>query len=168
MSKPLHRPFVEAIANFYHGEWTFTGTRKGMNVMQSLLMARILKAGAPLILRHGAAYGADRETHALWREYELPLADVWPADEKSAALFRGQNRVIVHPVMPPLDRNVEMVKRSSFIVGAPHTNQEEQRSGTWHTLRRALANKVPTLIVWPDGKLTLYFQDSLQRLVFDD
>lgn len=168
MRKPLHRGFAESIAKFYQGEWTFTGTRKGMNGAQSLLMGRILKAGAPLVLRHGAAYGADRETHALWRELELPLADVWPADEKSAALFRGQPRVVVHPVMPPLDRNVEMVKRSRFIVGAPHTNQEEQRSDTWHTLRRAFANKVPTLIVWPNDKLTLYYQDSLQRLVFDD
>jgi hypothetical protein len=168
MKNPLHRPFAEAIAEFYHGEWAFTGTRAGMNPVQTKLMRRVLEAGKPLILRHGGSFGADYMTHGIWRELGLPMADVWPADEKRAELFRGQKRVVMHPVMPPLDRNVEMVKRATFVVGAPHTNKEEQRSGTWQTLRYALSTKKPTLIVWPDNRLTLYFQDSLKRLILED
>lgn len=165
---PLHRSFTDAIAEFYHGEWTFTGTRKGMNDIQQAHVRQILTAGAPLVLRHGGAVGSDTEMHAIWRECRLPgIVDVWPSDVKRRDVFAGQAHVRLNPIMEPLLRNVEMVKRAQFVFGTPHLNRQT-RSGTWHTLGYAMSRKVPTLIVWPDGKFTLYHQNSLQRLVTED
>lgn len=149
-----------------NNEWGFTGTRAGMKVAQARIVRAVLKLGSPAIVRHGAAFGADREFHAIWRE-ELPrrFADVWPADQSHVKLYDGQNNVHVNPVMPPLDRNVEIVKRSVFLVAAPHTQQEEQKSGTWHTIRQARHNDKPILIVWPNGVMTFDYRKRLVRVV---
>jgi len=147
-------------------EWGFTGTRAGMTEKQKDLTRACLTLGQPAIIRHGAAYGADREFHAIWRE-ELPrrFADVWPADDKSRKLFDDQDNVAVNPVLPPLQRNEEIVKRSKYMIATPHTQQEELRSGTWATVRCARRLEKPCLIIWPNGVMTLDFQKFLVRIV---
>ena len=163
MNKPTTRTLISLMDEWGKEEWGFTGTRAGMTERQKDNSRAALMLGKPAIIRHGAAFGSDREFHAIWRE-ELPdrFADVWPADSKSAKLFDDQDNVAVNPVMPPLDRNVEIVKRSKFIIATPHTEQEEQRSGTWSTIRHARRLKVPVLILWPRGNMTL---DHLKFLV---
>lgn len=166
---PQSVALVDAVAEYYHGEWGFTGTRAGMRAFQVAMVRRVLKRGQPIVLRHGGAFGADFEAHAMWREVcEKSACDVWPADEKRAQLFRGQARVKVEPVMPPLERNVEIVKRSKFLLATPNKEHEEQRSGTWQTIREALRLNLPVLIVWPESKrLTLYLEKRLHRVTYD-
>lgn len=160
---------VDAIAEHYHGEWGFTGTRAGMRAFQVAMVRRVFDKGQPIVLRHGGAFGADFEAHALWREVcKKSACNVWPADAKRAALFEGQPRVKVEPVMPPLDRNIEIVKRSKFLVATPNKEQEEQRSGTWQTIREALKLNLPVLIIWPESKrLTWCFESKLHRVLYD-
>lgn len=170
MKKPESAPkmLVEEIAKFYHGEWGFTGTRAGMHAFQIAMVRRVFRAGQPIVLRHGGAFGADFEAHAMWREVcKTSACNVWPADAKRAALFMGQERVKVEPVMPPLDRNIEIVKRSTFLVATPSKEVEEQRSGTWQTIREAAKINVPVLIIWPlSQRLTLWFESKLHRVSY--
>lgn len=167
--EPAPKSLVEEIANYYHGEWGFTGTRAGMRAFQLAITRRVFKAGQPLVLRHGGAFGADFEAHATWREVcKKSVADVWPADAKRARIFEGQERVKVEPVMAPLDRNVEIVKRSKFLIATPHTEKEELRSGTWQTIREAAKINLPILIIWPESqRLTLWYESKLFRVTFD-
>lgn len=171
MKKPEPAPvaLIDAIAEYYHGEWGFTGTRAGMRAFQVAMVRRVLEHGQPIVFRHGGAFGADFEAHAMWREVcKKSAADVWPADAKRASIFEGQDRVKVEPIMPPLDRNKEIVKRSRFLVATPHKEQEEQRSGTWQTIREAFKLDLPVLIIWPESKrLTLYLEKTLRRVTYD-
>lgn len=166
MRRTFSQSFTAAVAEYYHGEWGFTGTRKGMTPVQSEHVRDLFAAGLPIHLHHGGAFGADTQAHAAWREL-VPdsLCTVWPADEKRAAIFRGQRHVKVMPVMDPLERNREIVTFSGFLVATPHTNQEEQRSGTWATIRTALARKKSVLIVWPGGRFTLCRDGKYHRIV---
>lgn len=159
----------KVLTEFFEEEWGFTGTRAGMTLRQGAVMREALKIGKPAIIRHGASYGADFEFHAMWRE-ELPkrFADVWPCQLSRAKLFDGQNNVAVNPLMPPLQRNEEIVKRSKFLLAAPHREMEEQRSGTWATIRCARRLKVPILIVWPRGILTLDRDHFLSRVTLEN
>lgn len=163
---PLHRKFDHAIADFYRGEWMFVGTRAGMNEQQSVIVRSALNKGSPLVLRHSGEWGAETECHAMWRELELPLCDVWPCDTKRVIVFQNQPRVHVNPTMTDLMASMEMVKRSAFVIGAPHTNSQEQ-SKTWQVLGQAMSRHTSVMIVWRNGKITLYHDNSLQRLVID-
>jgi hypothetical protein len=158
---------LDAVAEHYRGEWGFTGTRKGMSPAQQTNLRSVMKNGMPMVFSHGGAHGADSEAHAIWREEmrgQDVMALVWPADEQRAVLFQGEKRTRVHPVMPPLDRNREIVKRAMFLVACPHEEQELQRSGTWMTIRIAFALKKPVLILWPSGRCTLCRDGRYQRL----
>jgi hypothetical protein len=158
---------IADVIRAYRGkEWGFTGTRAGMSTTQHGWCRKLLDKGHPSVFRHGGAFGADTQVHAIWKELKLSgHADVWPADDKRRALFLNQPRVTVKDVMNPLTRNEEIVSRVGFLVAAPHTQGEVQRSGTWHTIRFAIRNEVPTLILWPDGKLTLHRDKILHRVV---
>lgn len=166
MNKPKVRLLADLMNEWHEGEWGFTGTRAGMTRDQLDLARKCLVLGKPTIIRHGAAYGADQQFHALWRE-ELKdrFVDVWPADGKTAKLFSEQDNVAVNPPMPPLTRNDEIVKRSKYMIATPHTQQEELRSGTWATVRRARTAEVPVLILWPNGVMTLDHMKFLTRIV---
>lgn len=161
----LHRSFTESVAEFYHGEWMFVGTHKGLNDAQRGHIRRIFAAGAPLVLRHRGEHGGDMEAHAIWSELRLPLVDVWPATEKRARLFHNVGRVHANAPMTLRMSAIEVLKRSTLLVAAPHSNKEEHGTETWQVLAQAMTMKKPALIVWPNGLLTLYYQDSLQRVV---
>lgn len=164
MTRPTHMPLDDVLKDFLKLEWGFTGTRAGMKVAQLMRVQTILKRGKPHIVRHGCAFGADTEFHAVWREHSNQFADVWPASEDRAALFRDQQNVFVQPVMPPLMRNEEIVKRDALLIAAPHTSREELRSGTWTTIRCARNLNRPIIILWPSGLMTYDADRFLSRI----
>lgn len=154
------------ISDYKEQEWGFTGTRAGMSTAQHGWCRRLLHKGAPVTFRHGGAFGADTQVHAIWRELRLKGgAEVWPADEKRKAMFLHQARVVVREVMNPLARNEEIVSHSQFLFAAPHAQHEVVRSGTWHAIRFGIRNKRPTLILWPNGQMTLHRDGILYRVV---
>ncbi len=158
--------FPTVISFYGKKDWGFTGSRAGMTAVQYDWCRKLLKAGQPDVLRHGGAFGADTQVHALWREERTSgKCEVWPADDKRHAMFLNQRNVIVQTVMGPLYRNQEIVTRSTFLFATPHTQHEVIRSGTWHTVRHAAKANVPTLICWPNGKLTLHRDGILYRII---
>jgi len=159
------KSLMNLISEHFETEWGFSGTRAGMSHTQYEIIRVCLSIGKPAIVRHGGAHGSDTEFHALWRE-ECPLrfADIWPADQARVKLFDGQDHVAMNSVRPPLTRNEEIVKRSTFLIAAPHSQKEELRSGTWTTVRMARRIHVPVLIVWPNGVMTLDHEKFLTRI----
>lgn len=58
---------------------------------------------------------------------------------------------VVHEPRPPLERNRDVVDASDVLLACPGGMAEEQRSGTWATIRYARKAGKPVVIVWPDG-----------------
>jgi hypothetical protein len=163
-----HEPITidHVIKAYARQEWGFTGTRSGMSVAQHGWCKRLLTQGKPSVFRHGGAYGADTQVHAIHRDQRVPgRVIVYPADAKRHALFINQQNVQVNDIREPLTRNLDIVGSSAFIIGTPHTQHEIIRSGTWHTIRAALRAEKPTLVLWPNGQMTLHRDGILYRVV---
>src|SRR6185295_3683952 len=74
----------------------------------------------------------------------------WPAMQSKAAIAAsGQMRAC----RKPLDRNHDIVDETQMLIAAPK-GPEEQRSGTWATVRYARKLGRRIVIVWPDGEVS--------------
>lgn len=142
----------------------FTGTRKGFTEAQReglrLLMAWLTDTGGSLPLpgvpqvvgHHGQAEGADEAFWLICRELGWGI-EMWPALHTTA-----ETGLIVHPKevlhLPdePLRRNRKIVDVTEALIACPASRREEQRSGTWATVRYARSKRRPIYMVWPDGE----------------
>ena len=128
----------------------FTGTQKGMTDAQSDTVRQILGANFTpgSVFIHGGCIGADDEAamqagnigYELWC---LP-SDI---DNKRGNIYS----FVTLPQQPPLDRNIHIVQMCEYLIAVPKHASEQQRSGTWHTIRRARALDRNHVIVWPSG-----------------
>lgn len=128
----------------------FTGTQKGLEEKQLKTLEIVLVTLMPGEVHHGDCIGADTQCHQIIRR----------------ALQR--TKIIIHPPInidkrefnagddtyqPKgyLNRNDDIVKSSNVVIGCPETKKMKIRSGTWYTIRQAIRQKVPVLIIYPDG-----------------
>lgn len=140
----------------------FTGTRQGMTTAQRAALPSVL-AALPERVLHGGADGADTQFHDWICKQPIPcgvVIHVYPAGSfsfhhwngfiKTSTFFTGRD-MIVHPYDDPLARNRLMAQRCDALLATPATAEEENRSGTWATIRYARkAGKLITIIE-PDG-----------------
>lgn len=106
------------------------------------------------IIRIGCAQGADEEFyHIVRRLAPTVLMEFYPCEFTRLrwAMRACRSEEIVHPVRPPLERNRTMVDASTYLVAGVKHYVEQQRSGTWATVRYARKRQVPYLLVYPDG-----------------
>jgi hypothetical protein len=116
----------------------FTGTRTGMTDWQKRRLRQFLRHFRPDEFHHGDCVGADAQAHKLVRE-TLPDCTIviHPGDIPNLrANCKGD---ITLSVLPCLHRNTLIVSATDEMVAAPETDEEQQRSGTWATIRRARA-----------------------------
>ena len=136
----------------------FTGTREGMTAEQRGTFRAILNSPSrPLIMSafsHGACVGADSDAVEIVHECCKDAVIVaFPGHmprmtcQRSLSLSR-----IIHKPHDTLDRNRDIVDSSMILVACPK-GPEQDRSGTWFTVRyaRTLAD-VRIVVIWPDGK----------------
>ena len=113
----------------------FTGTRQGMSRAQRLQFERVLEwlGARDCVVHHGDAVGADSEADQIAHERGVP--------------------VVAHPATPggALARNREIVAAVDIVVAAPRLDREERRSGTWATVRYALAAGKPVVLLARDS-----------------
>jgi hypothetical protein len=122
-------------------EVAFTGTREGMTPAQLAAMSAQIALVAPTTFHHGDCIGAvGAEIHG------------HPSTLEHLRAFRKCH--INYEPAPPLERNRLMVNMSSILFAAPK-GPEEQRSGTWSTVRFARKRGREIRLVWPDGSVQL-------------
>lgn len=132
----------------------FTGTREGITAAQRGAFAALVVA--PDEFHHGCCFGAD-EWAAIMVYDTSPFTRVigHPSNIKSMtsepALARCHE---IHDPKPPLERNRAIVDACETLIACPKGMAEEQRSGTWATVRHARKRGKQILIVWPDGTVT--------------
>jgi hypothetical protein len=132
----------------------FTGTRHGMTDAQrrGVDQAFCDAIGGDVHLRvvahHGDCTGADAQFHIIAEQYGAMTVGHIPNEDKWRAF--AQSDSTLEP-LPYLQRNEAIVEESTHMIAAPAEMTEQQRGGTWATIRMARRAKKPLIIVYPDG-----------------
>lgn len=131
----------------------FTGTQEGMTRAQEDTLQVIFDtiAPGPHIFNHGDCIGSDAQAHihALSRNCDVHLHP--PDDPSKRAFCEGSTHV--YDLKPYLVRNKWIVDccAQGVLIATPAGFTEEQRSGTWSTIRYARQKGRRIIIIWPDG-----------------
>lgn len=130
----------------------FTASRDGAADAQDEAMCHWMANRPNAELHHGDCIGGDNSAYLYarflsWRTVAHP-AKVHP----SLRAFTLSDEI--RPVKPPLDRNRDIVDETTELVALPK-GPEEQRSGTWATVRYARKCQRQITIIWPDGSVTV-------------
>lgn len=127
----------------------FTGSRSGITVWQRFLLRWFLyECYTVTEAHHGNCLGAD----SVFAELVYPRFPTvaHPCDIVALQLTR-ETAHAYRPVKPSLQRNQDIVNECDVLIACPDTMQEQQRSGTWSTVRYARRVKKPCWILFPDG-----------------
>jgi hypothetical protein len=117
----------------------FTGTREGMSRDQARQLRWLLDALLDSHLADGEFHYGTHATVAL-------LAD---GEAAQIAAELGVKALVPHHAFhgQELARNRRMVAQIDLLVAAPLTDAEEQRSGTWATVRYARERGIPVVML---------------------
>jgi hypothetical protein len=133
----------------------FTGTRDGLTVhQQGTLFELLTSLPRPPRIHHGNCVGADEQFAFLCRlawDSPDPEEHSYPCNIAGLQSYDTTPDVI-YPVAPPLVRNRHIVSACTLLLACPK-GPEEQRSGTWSTIRCGRRLGRPIYIVWPDGNI---------------
>jgi hypothetical protein len=132
----------------------FTGTREGMTTEQIVKFVVCITEFEPTTFRHGCCVGADEQAAVAVRQIRGESCQIigHPAPLGRFVSDKAERQCDdVLPDEPPLDRNHRIVDMSDFLIACPK-GPEEQRSGTWATIRFARKVGKPVIIIAPDGE----------------
>jgi len=131
----------------------FTGTQEGPTTwMQPLAFERVITALQPTVFTHGDCVG-----------WDAAAARIVAATQPACQIFKYPSNIIAKtanapgiPAAPPQDplvRDWDIVKTTWILVACPKEANEEQRSGTWATVRRARKLGKTVVIIARDGRI---------------
>lgn len=130
----------------------FTGTQAGMTAEQRLAFARLLQSLQASEFHHGDCIGSDAQAHQIAQLLKVPALHIWPPLANAKRAF--MKGATLHAAAGYIERNHSIVASVDVLVGAPRLQgKEEQRSGTWATIRQARRTHKPIFIVWPNGEV---------------
>jgi hypothetical protein len=131
-----------------------TGSREKPTGVQVRNCRQWIEDNKPQELHHGGCVGAD-EAVAQIGACHTPKCVCHPPLERSlASQYAIQISDQCLPDKPYEDRNQDIVNICDILLAMPKTMKEEQRSGTWMTVRMARRAKKPIVFFWPDGTVT--------------
>lgn len=123
----------------------FTGARVGMTTDQRKIVIQILKSYDPFILHHGDCIGADAEVHVIvctqFKDSGIvihpPKVDRYRAFCKCDTYHKPKDFTV---------RDRDIVNDTVILIGTPKSF-DQNRSGTWYTIRYAKRMKKPVIII---------------------
>lgn len=129
----------------------FTGNRYGLRPDQKTQIEDLLDKYDHITVSHGDCVGSDTDFHKLCMRYKRVHPEktvkihIYPPDNPVLRAFNKGD--VVMPEKQYLDRNMDIIKNCSVLIGCPvDKNKEELRSGTWSTIRQARKLKLTTYI----------------------
>jgi len=130
----------------------FTGTRNGMTDAQRASvrsLVRLFAAQGIATAHHGDCVGADEEFHEIVDEAGLDITGHPPIDQSMRAFcsFDTEREPAEYLV-----RNRRIVDECEVVIAAPFEMVEQQRGGTWSTIRYARRVR-KARVVLPDGSV---------------
>lgn len=137
----------------------FTGTQRGMTGAQKFTIGTMLSDTESITFAvHGDCIGSDCEFDYLCAIRSINII-AHPCDIEAKRAhceeLHAEYPYYFHAraPRPPLERNQTIVDEVDVLIVAPAGFEEEVRSGTWATVRRARRRGIPIFIVLPDGKM---------------
>lgn len=136
-----------------------TATRKGLTNPQIACASYLMLKINPELMHHGCAEGGDRQLDEMARVAGVKRLGFPSFDNQENWATRRDSGLAVYrsgrtgDLLSTAERN-EVISRAEFFIGFPAGFEEEQRSGTWQTIRMRGRTKHPYLIAWPDGSYT--------------
>lgn len=134
----------------------FSGTQKGMTEPQAeqvwgMIAAIALIYGQKVNAHHGLCVGADYQFHVMCRGFVIPIIGHPPVNKSKVAKFNMLDFAYLWDDKDYLDRNTDIVDCSTAFIATPGEMEEQLRSGTWSTIRKAKRKGIRGSIVFPDG-----------------
>lgn len=135
----------------------FSGTQKGMTEPQmeevwNIIVASSLIFSDKINAHHGLCVGADYQFHTICHAWSIPIIGHPPINKSKVAKFNMLEFAYLWDDKEYLDRNTDIVDCSTSFIGAPGEFEEQLRSGTWSTIRKAKRKAgMRGVIVFPDG-----------------
>lgn len=126
----------------------FTGTQEGMSDLQLKLLRDMLSAAVKdceVVFHHGDCVGADEQAHEIALTLGCKIHIHPPLNSSKRAFCDAWD--VMYGENPYLVRNKDIVNSSIGLIAAPKTDKEEQRSGTWSTVRYATKINKPIIIL---------------------
>ena len=137
----------------------FTGTQAGMGLLQKRIFCGIINHIKPSAFHHGDCCGADADAHKIIQAMGIPIVIHPPSDSKKRAwcpLVLTRAPALSDKCLKAkqyIPRNHDIVDAADFMIGIPRLKFEEQRSGTWATIRYSRKIHKDCCIIYPDGFL---------------
>lgn len=131
----------------------FTGTQQRTPKAQREMLATVLTdfwRRGTLWMHNGDCIESDEIAGAIWRGLGGML-HLHPPSISTKRAFQASDRL--EDPKPYLVRNHDIVDASNALVAVPAGFAEEQRSGTWATIRYARKSRMPIVIILPDGSI---------------
>jgi hypothetical protein len=135
----------------------FTGTRDGMTADQLAAMATWLSCRPDVTeFHHGDCVRADDQAANLvytqgWQWFDALIVAHPPTVESRRAFNIHASRTL--PPLPYLERNRHIVDACDLLLACPKFDREQDRGGTWYTIRFTREVGKPVVIFWPDGRV---------------
>lgn len=133
-----------------------SGTRLGPRIAQGVAFRRFIRRFKPDGFVHGGARGWDTIAHhAVCAFYDDVSFEVFPATEDGSVWnnIGWPGNTYKHEPLPALERNQLIIEAGHWLLAVPAQDREEERSGTWHTIRCARARGVPVYVILSDGRI---------------
>ena len=130
----------------------FTGTIKGMTDWQKHRFTALIQDLMPTEFHHGDCFGSDTEAHEIVRFWS-PGTNILihpPIIKDYASNLKGD---IIYRAKPYLERNKDIVASCDVLVATPKEPDEQRRSGTWYTVRRARDTGKRIILLLPERTL---------------
>lgn len=118
-----------------------------MESLKQVFEARI----GPHVLHHGDCIGADCEAHCIALKMGYTIALHPPVNDAKRAFCEGA--CVQFQKKEYLKRNRDIVDICEMLIACPKERDEKLRSGTWSTVRYAIAKNVPVILIFPDGSI---------------
>jgi len=132
-----------------------TGSRHGMTEAQAETFVGFLAGSDGWWLHHGCCVGADERAH--WLAFEMGIGSVGhpPKDDRLMMDITGEQTFIeLYPAKPYHIRNRDIVEQCDYILAFPADEVEQDKGGTWYTIRYARTCGRYGATIWPNGSIT--------------
>lgn len=126
-----------------------------MTEHQAMALECVLPVKRMRLFLHGCCVGADAEA-AAYVASSAPQVGIIGYPSDIPAMTDADALRLCHMTQPPknpLARNRDIVAACGVLFACPAEMSEQNRGGTWFTVRTARAAGVPVVLVFPDGRV---------------